>query len=173
MSAIGPGDWVEHFRPLINEASPFICADLNTGCWLWAGSVTGGGYGRAKIGGRAGRDYYAHRASYVAFVGPLAEGEVVRHRCDTPTCVNPAHLLAGSQADNILDAWTRGRMTIPPGKLTADQAKEIGRRYAAGERVQSIAKAFAVSPSTVSRLRPKADLIESLKTPAKREGVPA
>lgn len=34
---------------------------------------------------------------------------VVRHTCDNPGCINPHHLVAGTQADNVRDSIIRGR----------------------------------------------------------------
>ncbi|MCF7910854.1 MAG: HNH endonuclease [Melioribacteraceae bacterium] len=34
---------------------------------------------------------------------------VIRHTCDNPNCINPFHLLSGSQADNAKDKVMRGR----------------------------------------------------------------
>ena len=33
---------------------------------------------------------------------------VLRHRCHTPACVNPEHLLPGTQGENIMDMIERG-----------------------------------------------------------------
>lgn len=80
--------------------------ELNTGCWLWSGGTDRHGYGTQWV---AGRVVYAHRIFYEQHVGAIPDGQVVRHKCDTPTCVNPAHLLPGTQGDNMRDARERGR----------------------------------------------------------------
>lgn len=75
-------------------------------CWLWLGSKHKG-YGQLTINDKLVR---AHRVAYEVWVGPLAgPEEVVRHTCDTPSCINPEHLVRGTQADNVQDMWDRGR----------------------------------------------------------------
>jgi hypothetical protein len=34
---------------------------------------------------------------------------VVRHTCDNPACINPAHLVKGSQKENVSDMLQRQR----------------------------------------------------------------
>lgn len=42
--------------------------------------------------------------------------EVVRHTCDNPRCINPAHLVAGSVLDNNRDRDERGRTARQAGE---------------------------------------------------------
>jgi len=77
-----------------------------TGCWLWLGHLHGSGYPRLKINKK---NKSAHRYSYEAFVGPIPDGLLVCHKCDVPSCVNPAHLFVGTHKDNARDMMQKGR----------------------------------------------------------------
>jgi hypothetical protein len=82
----------------------------DTGCWPWTGSRLPRGYGQFR-GPNGPKDIrYAHRLMWELANGrALRAGEVVRHSCDNPPCCNPAHLLIGTQADNIQDAQKQGK----------------------------------------------------------------
>lgn len=78
-----------------------------SGCWLWMASCNQDGYGKFSINRK---ELGAHRASWQLMRGPIPSGELVLHHCDVPRCVNPEHLYLGSQADNMRDRLTRGRL---------------------------------------------------------------
>ncbi len=59
-----------------------------------------------------GKSILAHRISYCLEHGldpKDIKGKVVRHECDNPKCINPDHLMLGTQYDNIQDKIRRGR----------------------------------------------------------------
>lgn len=78
-------------------------------CELWAGAEKGG-YGQRYLPDFKTR--LVHRQVYCAANG-LTEVDIlglcVRHTCDTPLCVLPAHLLLGTHADNMQDKAARRR----------------------------------------------------------------
>ena len=40
--------------------------------------------------------------------------QVVRHTCDTPSCIRRSHLILGTAGDNVADSWRRTRRTVAP-----------------------------------------------------------
>lgn len=70
-----------------------------SGCWLWTGAVINSGYGAFHHD----RFLLAHRWSYWFHKGEIPSDHVVRHRCDTKTCVNPDHLETGTEVENMQD----------------------------------------------------------------------
>lgn len=80
------------------------------GCHIWTGAQKGKSgddhYGAFTVGTLS---VYAHRWIYAFYHGPIPVGMVIRHKCDTPLCVNITHLEIGTQADNMRDMVLRGR----------------------------------------------------------------
>lgn len=77
----------------------------NNECYLWVGSLNNHGYGNFWADNKVVK---AHRYSFYLHNGFYPK--VVRHSCDNPGCVNPKHLLAGTQEDNMKDASEKGRI---------------------------------------------------------------
>ena len=72
--------------------------DKSGECWVWTGwnngRYPGFSVGRTKL--------YAHRFSYELHKGPIPEGAVIDHTCRNKMCVNPAHLEAVTNQENVL-----------------------------------------------------------------------
>lgn len=77
-----------------------------TTCHEWTGPLA---RGRAVCHFGSDRPVTAARVSYEIANGPIPSGKMICHTCDNPRCVNPAHLYAGTHADNFRDAVERGR----------------------------------------------------------------
>ena len=127
-----------------------------SGCWLWTGGTARKGYGRVCV------DYVmysAHRVSYEHHVGAIPKGHYVCHHCDTPACVNPAHLFTGTPQENQTDKVRKMRQGTARGersnfaRLTRSQVLKIRRQLAAGDRVTHIAKRFGVGHGAIQRIR--------------------
>lgn len=103
----------------------------NTGCWLWRRSVNGQGYGHFRTGGQR---FLAHRLALLLSGKPLPDGMDCLHRCDTPACVNPNHLYAGTARQNALDMSLRGRARKSKRGLSNGVKFEHGRYIARARR---------------------------------------
>ena len=78
-----------------------------TGCWLWTGCLKTG-YGYFRWDNSCAHDR-AHHAAWRLFKGEIPQGMYVLHRCDVMACANPNHLWLGTQRDNVLDMYAKGR----------------------------------------------------------------
>ncbi|MCW8825549.1 MAG: HNH endonuclease, partial [Gammaproteobacteria bacterium] len=83
----------------------------------------------------------------------LQKGDVVRHICDNPVCVNPSHLVKGTQKDNAEDMMWRRRSTHGERNhhavLTANKVTAIRAYKALGYSSKILAEAFSVSQQTI------------------------
>lgn len=118
-------------------------------CWPWNGAKNAKGYGRCH-------GTVAHRLAYSLAIGPIPDGQVLRHKCDNPSCCNPKHLVPGTQSQNMSDMRSRDRHTRGErsgrSKLTEAQAQDILRNPQKLKLVD-LAKKYSVSKATVSLIR--------------------
>jgi len=120
-------------------------------CIEFAGARANG-YGVKKVGKKV---VYVHRLAYCEHHGITMEsikGKQVRHDCDNPPCIEPTHLLLGTNADNSEDKVLRDRQSK---KLTAAQVAEIRRRFTPGfnpDNQTALAKEFGVTQVHISRI---------------------
>jgi hypothetical protein len=121
-------------------------------CWLWAGYTTGG-YGKIRTGVAQER---VHRVMWKLVHGDIPKGMLVRHACDVPNCVNPAHLSLGTDADNNADMRERGR-GVPLHGVRNGMARlndEIVRAIRDDANSQTaIAEMHSISQVHVSRIK--------------------
>jgi len=136
-------------------------------CWNWKAGRFTTGYGAFSFRGRA---WHAPRVAYTLAKGEIPDGKLVMHSCDNPLCCNPAHISAGTNADNSADMaakgracqgddhWTRQRPEdLPHGAdvvgavLDANLVKHIRAEYAKGCGSDQIAEELGINKSTVHR----------------------
>lgn len=122
-------------------------------CIVWSKGASGSGYGAARIGGK---QVGAHRLVWESAFGPIPDGMVVCHRCDNKRCVNPAHLFLGTQAENIRDAMSKGRM--PKGsqngnaRLNEWSAVGILARLLQRQPQRAVAQEFSTTQANISSI---------------------
>ena len=112
------------------------------------------GYGCIKIDRKTAR---AHRVAYELSVGPIPDGSLIRHTCDNPRCVNPAHLLLGDKRSNTQDAMERGQHVLGErhykAKLSNADVVTIRAKLLTGETGRSVAREFGVNESWISKIK--------------------
>lgn len=114
------------------------------GCWLHSGGLGSHGYPQSFI---AGNVTVAHRVSYRIHHGDMPKGTVVRHTCDNRQCVNPDHLLLGTNDENMDDMAKRQRSG--QSKLTWEQVRAI---RADGRSQRKIAADYGIAQTSVGRI---------------------
>jgi hypothetical protein len=96
-------------------------------CLIWRGGTDKDGYPIARLRG-VGRKRVT-RVVFEEHHGPLATGQMACHSCDTPSCIEPSHLFAGTALDNKSDCVAKGRhvhgTACHTNKLTEDQVRAI------------------------------------------------
>lgn len=122
-------------------------AERSGACLLWTGAGAPH-YGHMNIDGRFIK---THVIAYALSYGAVPLGKVVRHSCDTPSCIEPAHLSLGTYLDNTRDMWSRGRAN-PRRRFTLKDFSDIQALYASGLSQYAIAEIYNVRQPAVSRL---------------------
>jgi len=131
-------------------------------CWMWNAPLNSAGRPSFHVGGRVnGKRISASRYSYWLAKGYPPEGKVVCHTCDNPACVNPAHLWAGTQAENLADMTAKGRRSrfalrgeaAPGCKVSDEEARRALARVDAGESPSAVARDLGINRVTIYKLR--------------------
>lgn len=129
--------------------------DPATGCWNWKKAIVHTGYGMKKCGSK---NKLAHRLSFELHKGKIPKGKIVMHTCDNRACINPEHLRAGTNGENVRDCIAKGRFRTadkrgeknPMKVLTTAIVNEARQRSQDGETITAIAAKLGVNRLTIS-----------------------
>lgn len=141
---------------LVEKFCKYLLDTLDeTQCWEWQGSINGG-YGQL---GHNKKILKAHRVSYeIYYAEPLNDLHCL-HKCDNPSCVNPLHLFAGTNLDNVRDKVKKGRCYSGnqkgehngASKLKDIDVKSIRKLYNTGSYTTiKLGEMYNVTRSTIS-----------------------
>lgn len=123
-------------------------------CWNWTGAKHPTGYGKLWMRLPDLVCKPAHHASLIIHGTTVPKGSIVMHKCDNPSCVNPTHLVIGTQQDNIADKLAKGRQ--PTGdkhhNTTLSDADVAYIRYSS-KSGKDLAIELGVSRPTISNIR--------------------
>lgn len=127
-----------------------LIPEPNSGCWLFEGRTTSGGYGSITL---EGKPHGLHRLMWEHVNGPIPKGMHVLHRCDVRSCGNPDHLFLGTHQDNMRDMQQKRKargvamgkdrlsvsVTAPQYRWLTSEAKRLG--ITIGELIRRIVDA--------------------------------
>jgi len=117
-------------------------------CFEWPGGRNEVSYGIIRTGGRDDPDVRVTKVVFEMFHGPIPEGHrLVMHTCDNPPCVNPNHLVSGTDGDNMRDKTLKGRAAR---KLTPDDVRAI---RADPRPSRAVGKDYGISKTQVLFIR--------------------
>jgi hypothetical protein len=129
------------------------------GCWICTSHVPNTyGYPQCRI------NYKFRNISHIMYErykGEIPKGLCVLHTCDNPSCINPAHLFLGTNADNSADMVKKNRQSHigspgmngekhPQAKLKEAQVIEIIK---SNEMQKELALKFSVSQAVISKIK--------------------
>ena len=87
----------------------YVIPEPNSGCHLWIGNLSQGGYGKKT---HLGKDWYVHRLVYELEHGKIPKGLTVDHLCRVRSCVNTRHMEVVTRGENTLRGYSPAALNL-------------------------------------------------------------
>jgi hypothetical protein len=149
-------------KPIIERIRVKTIQSPDSDCLLWTGSIDQNGYPLITISRKTKR---VHRVVYEIKNGVIPNGMAILHKCDVRNCINPLHLMIGTQLENIIDMDAKSRRHIlrsednGNAKLTKKTAIEI---YNSSLSQRALASHYKVSKTTIANIKNKRIWLEAI-----------
>lgn len=152
---------IEKYRAKIEAHMQRYSVDEN-GCWNWTGRTLKqkppitDEYGAVSL--NKNTKLFIHRLSYAFHRKEEPGASVVRHTCDNTLCMNPDHLITGTNDDNMADMKSRGRSTYGENSYHAKLTEQevvfiISRLHVNTDEELAGFVGYKVLPATVNGIR--------------------
>ncbi len=150
----------EDFVSSFNAKLKSVQRDYSSPCLEWQGATDKSGYGRLHVKRhcekKTGRNFFAHRMSYMLQTGAFIESdEYILHQCHNRLCCNADHFLLGDHQENMDDLHDSRRVAgenNSNSKLTEDEVWDILCLYyeEEGWTIAKLAEEFEVGRATIT-----------------------
>jgi|ERR1035437_1387150 hypothetical protein len=97
------------------------------------------------------KEWLMSRYMWTLIKGEIPVKQVVRHKCDNPSCINIDHLELGTQKENMADKKLRGKVSKKGKKLNDKERLEIIKDTK--RSIKKLALDYGVSHATIISLR--------------------
>jgi len=147
---------VEVSRPCYHEPVEqkfwhYVKTGAEKECWEWLGYKDKDGYGKMRTGNT---NQAAHRISWQIHNGEIPTGQMVLHKCNNPSCINPSHLYLGDHLQNMQDRLNSGHYPKnedhPNVKFPDDIVEQIRK---SNKTYKELSQQFNISASQISNIK--------------------